>query len=336
MCAGGLICLLRGRLEVEVLDALSISVSLLRGDWSTAGSVMFLLDVGSLLEEWTRKKSVADLARCMSLNVDKVWLRQGGTEVQVPVGQVQPGDVISVHMGSLIPLDGVVASGEVLVNQASMTGESLAVRKAPGAMVYAGTVVEEGECTLTVREASGASRYDTIVSMIKRSEKLKSSTEDRALQLADRLVPWCLGGTALTYLLTRDATRAVSILMVDFSCALKLAMPLSVLSAMRECGGYRITVKGGRYLEALAQADTVVFDKTGTLTRATPRVAAVVPFGGYSEEQVLCIAACLEEHYPHSMANAVVREAQLKRRGIHTVMMTGDNQHTAAALPAEK
>lgn len=324
----GLRCLAHGWLEVEVLDALSIGVSLLRGDYSTAGSVMFLLDVGSLLEEWTRKKSVADLARSMALNVDKVWLKRGDTEVQIPVAQVQPGDVVAVRTGSVIPLDGIIASGEAMVNQASMTGESLAVRKAPGSMVYAGTVVEEGECTLTVRQASGASRYDKIVAMIETSEKLKSSTEDRALKLADRLVPWCLGGTALTYLLTRSATRAVSILMVDFSCALKLAMPLSVLSAMRECGGYRITVKGGRYLEALAQADTLVFDKTGTLTHATPRVAAIVPFGGCTEEQVLRIAACLEEHYPHSMANAVVREAQ--RRGVQHEEMHSEVEYVVA------
>lgn len=303
-------CLRRGRLEVEVLDALSIGVSVLRGDISTAGSVMFLLDLGSLLEEWTRKKSVADLARSMSLHVDQVWLRRGNTEVQLPIGQVRPGDEVVVHTGSVIPLDGIVAGGEAMVNQASMTGEPLAVRKGPGAMVYAGTVVEEGCCTLTVRQAPGANRYDKIVAMIESSEKLRSSTEDRALELADRLVPWCLGGTALTWLVTRNVTRAVSILMVDFSCALKLAMPLAVLSAMRECGAHRITVKGGRYLEVLAGADTIVFDKTGTLTRATPTVAEVVPFGGYTQREVLRIAACLEEHYPHSMANAVVRRAQ--------------------------
>ena len=321
-------CLLRGRLEVEVLDALSIGVSIVRNDYSTAASVMFLLRLGELLEEWTRKKSLGDLARCMSLNVDRVWLKRSDTEVLVPITQVKAGDTICVHTGNVIPLDGRVLSGEACVNQASLTGESLAVRKAEGACVYAGTVVEEGECVILVEQQSGSGRYDQIVSMIEESEKLKSSTENRALALADRLVPYSLAGTALTYLLTRNATRAISILMVDFSCALKLSMPLAVLSAMRECGSYHITVKGGKYLEAMAKADTIVFDKTGTLTHATPTVARVVPFGGRDERSVLCVAACLEEHYPHSMANAVVKEAL--RRGISHEEMHSEVEYVVA------
>lgn len=321
-------CLLRGRLEVEVLDALSIGVSIIRNDYSTAASVMFLLRLGELLEEWTRKKSLGDLARCMSLNVDRVWLKRSDTEVLVPITQVKAGDTICVHTGNVIPLDGRVLSGEACVNQASLTGESLAVRKAEGACVYAGTVVEEGECVILVEQQSGSGRYDQIVSMIEESEKLKSSTENRALALADRLVPYSLAGTALTYLLTRNATRAISILMVDFSCALKLSMPLAVLSAMRECGSYHITVKGGKYLEAMAKADTIVFDKTGTLTHATPTVARVVPFGGRDERSVLCVAACLEEHYPHSMANAVVKEAL--RRGISHEEMHSEVEYVVA------
>lgn len=321
-------CLLRGRLEVEVLDALSIGVSIVRNDYSTAASVMFLLRLGELLEEWTRKKSLGDLARCMSLNVDRVWLKRSDTEVLVPITQVKVGDTICVHTGNVIPLDGRVLSGEACVNQASLTGESLAVRKAEGACVYAGTVVEEGECVILVEQQSGSGRYDQIVSMIEESEKLKSSTENRALALADRLVPYSLAGTALTYLLTRNATRAISILMVDFSCALKLSMPLAVLSAMRECGSYHITVKGGKYLEAMAKADTIVFDKTGTLTHATPTVARVVPFGGRDERSVLCVAACLEEHYPHSMANAVVKEAL--RRGISHEEMHSEVEYVVA------
>ena len=321
-------CLLRGRLEVEVLDALSIGVSIVRNDYSTAASVMFLLRLGELLEEWTRKKSLGDLARCMSLNVDRVWLKRSDTEVLVPITQVKAGATICVHTGNVIPLDGRVLSGEACVNQASLTGESLAVRKAEGACVYAGTVVEEGECVILVEQQSGSGRYDQIVSMIEESEKLKSSTENRALALADRLVPYSLAGTALTYLLTRNATRAISILMVDFSCALKLSMPLAVLSAMRECGSYHITVKGGKYLEAMAKADTIVFDKTGTLTHATPTVARVVPFGGRDERSVLCVAACLEEHYPHSMANAVVKEAL--RRGISHEEMHSEVEYVVA------
>ena len=306
----GIRCLLRRRLEVEVLDALSIGVSVLRGDFGTAGSVMFLLNLGSLLEEWTRKKSLDDLARSMVLNVDKVWVRSQGTEVLLPLTKVQPGDEIVVRSGNMVPLDGTVIEGEAMVNQAALTGESMPVRKAKGATVYAGTVVEEGECVFLAKAAGGANRYDKIVAMIEESEKLKSSTENRALELADKLVPWCLAGTVVTYALTRNVTRAISILMVDFSCALKLSMPLAVLSAMRECGTAHITVKGGKYLEALAKADTIVFDKTGTLTRATPQVVDIIPFSNSEKDDVLRLAACLEEHFPHSMANAVVRAAR--------------------------
>ena len=306
----GVRCLLHRRLEVEVLDALSIGVSVLRGDFSTAGSVMFLLNLGSLLEEWTRKKSLDDLARSMALNVDKVWVRSQGTEVLLPLTKVQPGDEIVVRSGNMVPLDGTVIEGEAMVNQAALTGESMPVRKANGATVYAGTVVEEGECVFLSKAAGGANRYDKIVAMIEESEKLKSSTENRALELADKLVPWCLAGTIVTYALTRNVTRAISILMVDFSCALKLSMPLAVLSAMRECGTAHITVKGGKYLEALAKADTIVFDKTGTLTRATPQVVDIIPFSNSEKDDVLRLAACLEEHFPHSMANAVVRAAR--------------------------
>ena len=324
----GLRCIRRGSLEVEVLDALSVGASVMRGDHDTASSVIFLLGIGELLEEWTRKKSLSDLARCMSLNVDRVWLKTGDSEVLTPINSIRPGDIICVHTGNVIPLDGRVVSGEASVNQASLTGESLAVRKAAGAVVYAGTVVEEGECVICVEQQSGAGRYDQIVRMIEESEKLKSSTETRALALADRLVPYSLAGTALTYLLTRNVTRALSILMVDFSCALKLSMPLSVLSAMQECGSYHITVKGGKYLEAMAKADTIVFDKTGTLTYATPSVAQVVPFRDRSEDEVLRVAACLEEHYPHSMANAVVREAV--RRGISHEEMHSEVEYVVA------
>lgn len=305
----GLRCVFNKKLEVEVLDALSIGVSILRSDFGTASSVMFLLKLGELLEEWTRKKSLSDLARCMSLNVDRVWLKTGDTEVLMPISDIKTGDLICVHTGNVIPLDGRITEGVASVNQASLTGEPIAVAKSIGSVVYAGTVVEEGECVIAVEQMQGSSRYDQIVGMIESSEKLKSTTESRALALADKLVPYSLTGTIITYLLTRNVTRAVSILMVDFSCALKLSMPLAVLSAMRECGGYHITVKGGKYLEAVAKADTIVFDKTGTLTHAVPTVAEVVPFGGRDAESVLRIAACLEEHYPHSMANAVVKEA---------------------------
>ena len=324
----GVRCVLSRRLEVEVLDALSIGVSLLRGDFGTAGSVMFLLNLGSLLEEWTRKKSLDDLARSMALNVDKVWVRSQGTEVLVPLTKVRSGDEVVVRSGNMIPLDGTVLEGEAMVNQAALTGEAMPVRKAEGATLYAGTVVEEGECVFIAKAEGGSNRYDKIVAMIEESEKLKSSTENRALVLADKLVPWCLGATVVTYLLTRNATRAISCLMVDFSCALKLSMPLAVLSAMRECGSYHITVKGGKYLEALSKADTIVFDKTGTLTRATPQVVEVVPFSGCNEREVLQLAACLEEHFPHSMANAVVRAA--KEHGISHEEMHSEVEYIVA------
>ena len=324
----GVRCVLSRRLEVEVLDALSIGVSLLRGDFGTAGSVMFLLNLGSLLEEWTRKKSLDDLARSMALNVDKVWVRSQGTEVLVPLTKVRSGDEVVVRSGNMIPLDGTVLEGEAMVNQAALTGEAMPVRKAEGSTLYAGTVVEEGECVFIAKAEGGSNRYDKIVAMIEESEKLKSSTENRALVLADKLVPWCLGATVVTYLLTRNATRAISCLMVDFSCALKLSMPLAVLSAMRECGSYHITVKGGKYLEALSKADTIVFDKTGTLTRATPQVVEIVPFSGCNECEVLQLAACLEEHFPHSMANAVVRAA--KERGISHEEMHSEVEYIVA------
>ena len=310
----GLRCLLRRRIKVELLDALSISISACRRDFGTAGMVMFLLEVGELLEEWTRKKSVADLARCMSLNVDRVWLRTAQGEVLVPVSQIQPGDAVVVRAGGIVPVDGLVLEGEVTVNQASLTGESIPVPKRPGGAVYAGTVVEEGECVLEVKQASGQSRYDQIVHMIEQSEQMKSEAESKAANLADKLVPYTFIGSLLSFVLTRNVARALSVLMVDFSCALKLAMPLAVLSAMREAGRAHITVKGGKFLEAVAAADTIVFDKTGTLTHACPRVAQVVPFGGKEESEMLRLAACLEEHFPHSMANAVVEEA--KRRGL--------------------
>lgn len=310
----GLRCLLRRRIKVELLDALSISISACRRDFGTAGMVMFLLEVGELLEEWTRKKSVADLARCMSLNVDRVWLRTAQGEVLVPVSQIQPGDAVVVRAGGIVPVDGLVLEGEVTVNQASLTGESIPVPKRPGGAVYAGTVVEEGECVLEVKQASGQSRYDQIVHMIEQSEQMKSEAESKAANLADKLVPYTFIGSLMSFVLTRNVARALSVLMVDFSCALKLAMPLAVLSAMREAGRAHITVKGGKFLEAVAAADTIVFDKTGTLTHACPRVAQVVPFGGKEESEMLRLAACLEEHFPHSMANAVVEEA--KRRGL--------------------
>ena len=310
----GLHCLLRRRIKVELLDALSISISACRRDFGTAGMVMFLLEVGELLEEWTRKKSVADLARCMSLNVDRVWLRTAQGEVLVPVSQIQPGDAVVVRAGGIVPVDGLVLEGEVTVNQASLTGESIPVPKRPGGAVYAGTVVEEGECVLEVKQASGQSRYDQIVHMIEQSEQMKSEAESKAANLADKLVPYTFIGSLLSFVLTRNVARALSVLMVDFSCALKLAMPLAVLSAMREAGRAHITVKGGKFLEAVAAADTIVFDKTGTLTHACPRVAQVVSFGGKEEAEMLRLAACLEEHFPHSMANAVVEEA--KRRGL--------------------
>lgn len=317
----GVKCLWRRKLKVEVLDAAAIAVSVLRRDFGTAGSVMFLLGIGEILEEWTRKKSLDDLARSMSLNIEKVWLNQGETEVLVPISQIREGDLVTVHMGNLIPLDGTVAYGESMVNQASLTGESMPVKKEGGSTVYAGTVVEEGEITIQVKQAAGATRYEKIVTMIEESEKLKSSVEGKASNLANVLVPYSLGGTLLTYLLTRNVQKALSILMVDFSCALKLAMPVSVLSAMREAGNHHITVKGGKYLEAAAEADTIVFDKTGTLTKAKPIVADIITFGGRDQNEMLRIAACLEEHFPHSMANAVIQEAR-KRNLTHEEMHT--------------
>ncbi|MBQ9028480.1 MAG: heavy metal translocating P-type ATPase [Lachnospiraceae bacterium] len=310
----GLKSLLRGKLNVSVLDATAITASMVRGDFSTASSVMFLLTVGEVLEEWTHRKSVDDLARSMSLKVDKVWLRAESGEILADVRSVKPGDEIIVHTSNVIPLDGKVIEGEITVNQASMTGESVPVAKSAGGYVYAGTVVEEGDAVIEVTKASGSGKYDQIVRMIEESEKLKSNTETKAFHLADRLVPYSLGGTILTWLLTRNANRALSFLMVDFSCALKLSMPLSVLSAIREAGECDITVKGGKFLEAAAKADTIVFDKTGTLTHATPKVVEIVTFGGADETECLRLAACLEEHYPHSIANAVVGEAA--ERGI--------------------
>ena len=310
----GLASLGKRKLSVEVLDATAIAVSLARGDFSTAGSVMFMLRLGELLEDWTHKKSVADLAGAMSLGVDRVWLVTDHGEELVPASQVRVGDLVVVRTGNMIPLDGTVADGEATVNQASMTGESMPVPKHPGSYVYAGTVVEEGECAVRVTQVMGEGRYDRVVRMIEESEKLKSTAEDKAARLADRLVPYTFLGTGLTWLLTRNVTKMLSVLMVDFSCALKLSMPIAVLSAMREGHTYNLSVKGGRFLEAVAKADTVVFDKTGTLTYASPRVAQVVTFGGRDENEMLRLAACLEEHYPHSMANAVVNEA--KARGL--------------------
>ncbi len=310
----GLRCVWRRRMKVEMLDSISIGVSAFRGDFGTAGSVMFLLELGELLEEWTHKKSVAGLAESLSLNVDRVWRRGEGGDELVPIAQIRPGDRVVIRAGGMIPVDGVVCSGEASVNQASLTGESIPAAKRPGSVVYAGTVVEEGECVVEVKQGLGESRYDRIVEMIERSEKLKSATEAKAAHLADRLVPWTFAGSLLSLALTRNVQRAVSVLMVDFSCALKLAMPLAVLSAMGEAGRAHITVKGGKFLEAVAEADTIVFDKTGTLTHACPRVARIDTFCGKGEEEMLRLAACLEEHFPHSMANAVVEEA--RRRGL--------------------
>ena len=317
----GVKTLAKRKIEVPVLDATAISVSLIRGDYKTAGAVMFLLSMGEILEEWTHKKSVGDLARSLSLNIDKVWLVTDDTEVQVSVAQIKEGDRIRVHMGAVIPFDGIVMEGEALVNQASLTGESLPVRKAAESPVYAGTVVEEGEITLLVKESTGSSKYEKIMTMIEDSEKLKSSLEGKAEHLADRLVPYTFLGTGLTLVLTRNTVKALSVLMVDFSCALKLAMPLSVLSAIRESSAHDITVKGGKFLEAVAEADTIVFDKTGTLTKAQPTVVEVIPFDDRSPDELLCIAACLEEHFPHSMATAVVVEA-MKRGLVHEELHT--------------
>lgn len=312
----GIKTLAHGKIEVPVLDATAIGVSIFRGDIATAGSVMYLLGVGEILEEWTHKKSVGDLARSMSLNIDKVWLIRENQEVLVSSAIIQAKDCVRVHMGNMIPFDGVVTDGEAMVNQASLTGESEPVRKAEGSFVYAGTVVEEGEITLEVKEANGESKYDKIMTMIEESEKLKSSLEGKAEHLADRLVPYTFAGTGLVWLLSRNTTKALSVLMVDFSCALKLAMPLAVLSAIREASNYDITVKGGKYLEAMAEADTIVFDKTGTLTKAQPTVTEIISFSGQEPDELLRIAACLEEHFPHSMAKAVVREA-LEKNLVH-------------------
>ena len=308
----GIKTLAKGKIEVPVLDATAIGVSIARGDFATAGSVMFLLGIGELLEEWTHKKSVGDLARTMSLNVGKVWLKTKDQEVLVDMQEIQAGDTVVVHVGNVIPFDGSVVAGEAMINQASLTGESVPVRKTLDSTVYAGTVVEEGELSILVKEVGGSSRYEKIATMIEESEKLKSGVESRAEHLADKLVPYSLGGTALTYLLTRNVTKALSILMVDFSCALKLAMPISVLSAIREANTHKITVKGGKFLEAVSEADTIVFDKTGTLTKAEPTVAKVVPFVGEDKDELLRIAACMEEHFPHSMAKAVVDKARRK------------------------
>ena len=305
-------CLLQRKIEVSVLDAVAIGVSVFRGEMNTAASVMYLLGIGETLEEWTHKKSVDDLARSMSLNVSKVWLLQDGQEILVSAKEVALGDSVVVRMGNVIPFDGVIRQGEAMVNQASMTGESLPVRKEVGTYVYAGTVVEEGEIVLQVREMSGSTRFEKIVTMIEDSEKLKSTVESRAEHLADRLVPYTLLGTGLIYALTRNVTKALAVLMVDFSCALKLSMPISVLSAIREAGSYHITVKGGKYLEAVAEANTIVFDKTGTLTKAKPAVRRVYTFCDKEEDELLCLAACLEEHFPHSMAKAVVSAAAEK------------------------
>ena len=317
----GLQCLWHRKIEVPVLDATAIGVSVFRNDIETAGSVMFLLGIGELLEEWTHKKSVDDLARTMSLNVGKVWLKREDQEVLVTTSEIRPGDEVVVHMGNVIPFDGVVSDGEAMVNQASLTGESVPARRVKENSVYAGTVVEEGELTVLVKEVGGSSRFEKIVTMIEESEKLKSALEGKAEHLADKLVPYSLGGTALTYLLTRNVNKAISVLMVDFSCALKLAMPISVLSAIREASLYHVTVKGGKYLEAVADADTIVFDKTGTLTKAQPTVVDVVSFNGADSDELLRIAACLEEHFPHSMAKAVVDAAQQKHL-LHEEMHT--------------
>ena len=309
------------KIEVPVLDATAIGVSIARNNMNTAGSIMFLLGIGEILEEWTHKKSVDDLARSMSLNVGKVWLCQGEQDILVSTSDVKAGDLVRVHMGNIIPFDGTVVSGEAMVNQASLTGESIPVQKNAEGIVYAGTVLEEGELVIRVDQTNGSSRYEKIVTMIEESEKLKTSMESKASHLADKLVPYTLLGTGLTYALTRNATKALSVLMVDFSCALKLAMPISVLSAIREASLHNITVKGGKYLEAMAEADTIVFDKTGTLTKANPTVVDVVSFNGQDSDELLRIAACLEEHFPHSMAKAVVdaaAEKNLEHEEVHS------------------
>ena len=321
--------LVRGRLDVAVLDAASVGVSILRGGYDTAGNVMFLLGIGEIMEDWTYRKSVVNLAQAMSLNILQVWKRNAdGSESEVPLEKISQGDHLVVRTGCVIPLDGVVVEGDSMINQSSITGESVAIHKEPGGYVYAGTVVEEGQCVLEVRQAAGESMFERIVSMIEESEKMKSKTEKKAEALADRLVPWTLGAALLTFAVTHNTTKAVSVLMVDFSCALKLSIPVAVLSAMRECGEKGITVKGGKFLEAVAQADTIVFDKTGTLTYATPKVKGIVPFGNCEETELLRIAACLEEHYPHSIANAVVAEAA--ERGIDHEEMHSEIEYVVA------
>lgn len=321
--------LARGNLDVEVLDGVALSASIMTGDYSTAGSVTFLLGLGDTLDAWTHKKSVDDLAKNLSLHVDQVWLlKEDGLQIEVPLSQIRVGDRIVVHTGHVLPLDGILDQGDVMVNQASLTGESVPVEKHLGSAVYAGSVVEEGNCVVRVTHEAGENRYDRIVRMIEDSERLKSNTEKQAYTLADKLVPWCLGGSALTWLLTRNITRAVSVLMVDFSCALKLSMPLSVLSAMREASRHKIIVKGGKYMEILSQADTVVFDKTGTLTNACPTVCSVVAFHGEDEKEMLRIAACLEEHFPHSVAGAVVRAA--KEQGLEHQEMHSEVEYVVA------
>ena len=324
----GIKCLWQRKIEVPVLDAAAITVSMLRGDFDTAGSVMFLLGIGDILEDWTHKKSVGDLARSMSLNIDRVWQKTEAGEVLVETSRITAGDQIVVHMGNVIPFDGVVADGEGMVNQASLTGEAIPVRRDAGTYVYAGTVLEEGEITVCVKQVGNCSRYEKIVTMIEESEKLKSGLESRAEHLADRLVPWTLGGTILTYLLTRNITKTVSVLMVDYSCALKMAMPIAVLYAIQEANHYSINVKGGKHLEAVADAETIVFDKTGTLTKATPRVVDVVSFNGEEPKELLRLAACLEEHFPHSMAKAVVDAAQ--ERGLEHEEMHSNVEYVVA------
>ena len=317
----GIGCLARGKIEVPVLDATAISVSVLRGDFNIAGSVMFLLGIGELLEEWTHKKSVGDLARSMSVQVKKVWLKRGEQEIQVPSSKVLPGDTVVIYMGMVIPFDGEVSAGEGMVNQASLTGEALPVRRTEGQSVFAGTVLEEGELEIVVRAVSGSTRFEKIAAMIEESEKLKSGLESKAEHLADRLVPYTLLGTGAVWLMTRNVTKALSVLMVDFSCALKLTMPIAVLSAIRQAGSYDITVKGGKFLEAVAEAETIVLDKTGTLTKAMPTVKMIVPFCEAGENELLRIAACLEEHFPHSMAKAVVsaaKKAGLEHEEMHS------------------
>ena len=326
--AEGIRSLGRGNLNVAVLDAAAITLSLARGDHDTSSSVMFLLGVGDLLEEWARKKSIEDLAGLMSLNVEKAWTVRDGTEVLVPVSEIQEREQVIVRMGNMIPLDGKVISGTAMVNQQTMTGESMPVRKTEGSYVYGGTVVEEGECLFVVDKKAGSGRYDRIVRMIEESERLKSTSESKAASLADRLVPYSLAGTLIAYALTRNVQTAMAFLMVDYSCALKLSMPLAVLSAMRESGRHRITVKGGKFLEVVSQADTIVFDKTGTLTNATPAVAEVIPFGGNDSDEMLRTAACLEEHYPHSIANAVVDAA--RKKGLEHEEMHSEVEYVVA------